>query len=141
MAGAIKDNIPDGSKIALVNTMALLSRDPRSRHRSPHHAKNRRDSSASPHGSRTSNNRSGSTSISFHINSPGKSVFLLDTGAQRSCIGKCTFVEMGGSLKSLNKSENSFIFGDGPLRLLVEQRLIFWVTFLALILCHVIFLA
>ena len=27
MAGAIKDNIPDGSKIALVNTMALLDRD------------------------------------------------------------------------------------------------------------------
>jgi hypothetical protein len=27
MVGAIKDNIPDGSKIALVNTMALLDRD------------------------------------------------------------------------------------------------------------------
>ena len=27
MAGAIKDNISDGSKIALVNTMALLDRD------------------------------------------------------------------------------------------------------------------
>ena len=27
MAGAIKDNIPDGSKIALVNTMVLLDRD------------------------------------------------------------------------------------------------------------------
>ena len=27
MAGAIKDNIHDGSKIALVNTMALLDRD------------------------------------------------------------------------------------------------------------------
>ena len=27
MAGAIRDNIPDGSKIALVNTMALLDRE------------------------------------------------------------------------------------------------------------------
>jgi hypothetical protein len=69
---------------------------------------------ASPHGSTNQNIRSGSTFISFHINGPGKSVFLLDTGAQRSCIGKCTFVEMGGDLKSLRKSKNSFIFGDGP---------------------------
>ena len=28
-------------------------------------------------------------------------------------MGKCTFVKMGGNLKSLNKSENSYIFGDG----------------------------
>jgi len=28
MAGAIKDDIQDGFKIALVNTMALLDRDP-----------------------------------------------------------------------------------------------------------------
>ena len=40
--------------------------------------------------------------------------FLLDTGAQCSCIGKCIFVEMGGDLKSLSKLKNSFIFGDGP---------------------------
>ena len=89
----------------------------KSRQRSPqtpHHAKIRRDNSASPHGSRLTNNRSGSTSISFHINGPGKSVFLLDTRTQRSCIRKCTFVEMGGNLKSLDKSKNSFIFGDGP---------------------------
>ena len=46
-------------------------------------------------------------SISFHINGPGKSVF-------RNIYGKCTFVEMGGDLKSLDKSKNSFIFGDGP---------------------------
>ena len=90
------------------------SRDFRPRTRSPHHAKTRRDGSASPHGSRNQNTRSGSTFISFHINGPGKSVFLLDTGAQRSCIGKCTFVEMEGDLKSLSKSKNSFIFGDGP---------------------------
>jgi hypothetical protein len=52
-------------------------------------------------------------SISFHINGPGKSVFLIDTGAQRSCMGKCTFVKMGSNLKSLNKSENSYIFRNG----------------------------
>ena len=182
MASAFKDNIPDGSKIALVNTiMALLdrdreqvrfmefkaalrqtfaappphqthfmaktpvgtmtlkeysrerrsctrskdrssskSRDLRSRQRSPHHAKFRRDNSASPHRSRLTNTRSGSTSISFHINGPNKSFYLIP-GAQRSCIGKCTFVEMGGNLKSLDKSKNSFIFGDGPSTLSLGQ--------------------
>ena len=29
-------------------------------------------------------------------------------------MGKCTVVKMGGNLKSLYKSENSYIFGDGP---------------------------
>ena len=29
-------------------------------------------------------------------------------------MGKCTFIKMGGDLKSLKKSKNSFIFGDGP---------------------------
>ena len=29
-------------------------------------------------------------------------------------MGKFTFVKLGGNLKSLNKSENSYIFGDVP---------------------------
>ena len=91
------------------------SRDFRPRHRSPHHAKDRRDNSdKSSRERRNQNNRSGSTSISFHINGHGKSVFLIDTGAQSSYMGKCTFVKMEGNLKSLNKSENSYIFGNGP---------------------------
>ena len=117
------------------------SRDFRPRHRSPHHAKDRRDNSdKSPR--RNQNNRSGSTSINFHINGPGKSVFLIDTGAQRSCMGKCTFVKMGGNLKSLNKSENSYIFGDGPSSPSIGRAKINILDhILALILCHVIFLA
>ena len=89
-------------------------KDFRHRARSPHPDRTRRDRSAPSPGNRNQNTRSGSTFISFHINGPGKTAFLLDTGAQRSCMGKCTFVEMGGDLKSLNKSKNSFIFGDGP---------------------------
>jgi hypothetical protein len=50
-------------------------------------------------------------SISFNVNGPGKSVFLIDTGAQRSCMGKHTFLKLGCNLESLNKS---YIFGDGP---------------------------
>ena len=29
-------------------------------------------------------------------------------------MGKHNFVKLGGNLESLNKSENSYIFGDGP---------------------------
>ena len=88
------------------------------------------------------NTRSGSTFISFHINGPGKSVFLLDTGAQRSCVGECTFVGMGGDLKRLKKSKNSFIFGDGPSTpSLGVAKKIFLAMSLTLILSHVIFLA
>ena len=29
-------------------------------------------------------------------------------------MGKHTFVKLGGNLESLNKSENSYIFGDSP---------------------------
>ena len=29
-------------------------------------------------------------------------------------MGKCTFIKLGGNLESLNKSGNSYIFGDGP---------------------------
>ena len=68
--------------------------------------------------------------------------FYFDTGAQHSCIGKCTFVEMGGNLKSLDKSKNSFIFGDGPSTpSLGRAKIDILGHILTLILCHVIFLA
>ena len=163
MAGAIRDNISDGSKIALANTMALLDRereqvrfnefksafkqtftttppsdtfygqnpsgnydyhnkerrgrtrskdratgrhkDYRPRNKSPHRP--RRDSTHSP-GIRDNNNWSCFTFTSFHTNGPSKTNFLLDTGAQRSCMGEDTFTKMGGDLKSLKKSKNRF---------------------------------
>ena len=58
--------------------------------------------------------RMGSTFISFHTSGPVKTIFLLDTGAQRSCMGADTFKKMGGDLKSLKKSKNSFVLGDCP---------------------------
>ena len=46
-------------------------------------------------------------SVNFHITGPSNSCM-----AQHSCIWQQTFVNLGGNLKSLSKSENSYIFGD-----------------------------
>ena len=38
---------------------------------------------------------------------------IIDTGAQRSCIGKKAFVRLGGDPDILSKSTHLYIFGDG----------------------------
>ena len=164
MAQAIKDNIPDGGRIALINALSILDRqsdhmhfikfksafrqtfsvtpsdtfvnfdnrnknycrdfnsqkdqqrdryrDSRPRNRRPKspHAHNKNKCGRS--GSRStscglqghSDGRSGVTSVNFHINSPSSSTCLIDTGAQRSCMGQRTFVNLGGNPESLSKS-------------------------------------
>ena len=107
MAQAIKDNIPDGAKIALINTMACLDREqeivrfteckeafkqtfvsippndtfygqntskdynskeyPRERRSRPDSRSRDRPASRS----RNPNNRSGFTTVSFHVTGPG----------------------------------------------------------------------
>ena len=100
------------------------SRDQRSRSRSKERrqgSRTRRRNNFSParngassSGFKHNSARSGHTHTSFHSKGPRKTNFLIDTGAQRSCLGKKTFLKMGGNLNSLNTSKNSFIFGDGP---------------------------
>ena len=87
------------------------------RPKSPHWStRNKRAGSSSRSNSRGrrghSDSRSGFASVNFHITGPSNSTCLIDTGAQRSCIGQQTFVNLGGNLKSWSKSENSYIFGD-----------------------------
>ena len=56
------------------------SRDSRAKYRSPHPSKDRRDNSdRSSRGYKNPNNRSGFTTVSFHINGPDISTFLIDT--------------------------------------------------------------
>ena len=38
---------------------------------------------------------------------------IIDKGAQRSCIGKKKFINIGGNPDNLSKSTHSYIFGDG----------------------------
>ena len=100
------------------------SRDQRSRSRSKERrqdSRTRRHNNFSPgwndaqsSGFKHNNARSGHTHTSFHSKGPGKTNFLIDTGAQCSCLGKKTFLKMGGNLKNLKTSKNSFILGDGP---------------------------
>ena len=82
------------------------------RDKSPY--RHRWNGSASPSCRNKSEFRSGSKFHNFHAKGPGKTNFLLDTGAQRSCLGADIFLKMGGDMKSLKKSKNSFVFGDGP---------------------------
>ena len=58
-------------------------------------------------------NWSGQTSVSFHTNSPNGFKCIIDTGAQRSCIGERAFINLGGNPDNLSKSTHSYIFGDG----------------------------
>ena len=163
MAGAIRDNIPDGSEIALVNTMALLDRDreqvmltefkaafrqtftttpppsdtfygqnPSRNYDSRDYSKEHRGRTHSKDRA-TSRHKDFDQGISLHTGpgeavqltlqglgiattgqvlysfGPGKTSFLLDSGAQRSCMGECTFVGMGGDLKRLKKSTLLFL--------------------------------
>ena len=168
MALAIKDNIADGRKITLINTLASLDRQseqtrftkfksalpnfsvpptetflnfekiypkdysngqksqrdnrfrdsrPRDmRPKSPHWStRNKRAGSASGSNFRVLEVTQTAGQVLHQLTSagPSNSTCLIDTGAQCSCIGQQTFVNLGGNLKSLSKSENSYIFGDG----------------------------
>ena len=90
------------------------SRYSRRKYKSPHPPRTKSSGSdkSNSRGRRNSNNKSGFTTVSFHITGPSNSTFLINTGAQRSCMGQQTFVNLGGNLQSLSKSENSYIFGD-----------------------------
>ena len=133
MAQPIKDNIPDGGKIALINTLAYLDRESEIMCFTEFKSTFKQTFAATPHetffgqniskdynskepraknsGSNRShsrsrrghsNNRSGFTAVSFHITGPGNSTFLIDTQAQRSCMGQQTFVSLGANLQSLS---------------------------------------
>ena len=106
------------------------SRDGRGKYKSPHPPRTKHSGSFDRSHSRVhrghADNRSGFTSINFHITGPSNSTCCIDTGAQCSCIGQQTFVNLGGNLKSLSKSENSYIFGDGkPSPSLVRAKIEF----------------
>ena len=161
MAQAIKDNIPDGGgRIALINALSILDRQPDQVHfiefkssfrqtfsvtpsdtfvnfdnrnknyykdysngqrdqqrdgryrdsrprdrrpKSPHaYNKNMRAGSGSSSNScgRQGHSDSRSCFTSVNIHSPSSSTCLIDTGAQRSCMGQRTFVHLGDNPES-----------------------------------------
>ena len=114
MAGAIKDNISDGAKIALVNTMACLDREheqvrftefkavfrqtfPPPSSDTFYGQNSNKDYNSKEYTRERRNNRSGSTSISFHINGPGKSVFLIDTRHSTAAWGNSLLLNWGAT--------------------------------------------